>query len=133
VTTDCVVVEPGALKRYAMSTCRAAQSPFLTQCIREYVAMAHSMQVHVADSHLYPGCAVRIAGLPAPDHEAVATVEFADGSGTQATCHRLPTDEIELMVEGYTTLKRHPVNARHWLLLPVDANRETWCVKRRLP
>jgi hypothetical protein len=95
--------------------------------------MAHSMQVHVADSHLYPGCAVRIAGLPAPDREATAIVEFADGSGTQATCHRHSTDEIELMVDRYTSLKRHPVGAKHWLLLPVDATRETWCVKRRLP
>jgi hypothetical protein len=63
----------------------------------------------------------------------VAVVEFADGSGANATCHLRAHDELELTVDGYATQKRHPVNARHWLLLAVDATHNSWRVKRRLP
>ena len=95
--------------------------------------MSHSIQIQVADSHLYPGCAVSIAHLPEPARAAAAVVEFADGSGANATCHRRAPDELELTVDGYATLKRHPVNARHWLLLAVDATHHSWRVKRQLP
>ncbi|HEY2020048.1 hypothetical protein [Paraburkholderia sp.] len=98
--------------------------------------MSVSIQIQVADSHLYPGCAVRIAHLPEPARAAgaaVARVEFADGSGAHATCHLRAHDELELTVDGYATQKRHPVNARHWLLLAVDATHHSWRVKRRLP
>ncbi|MGF6773444.1 hypothetical protein P3T18_005958 [Paraburkholderia sp. GAS199] len=95
--------------------------------------MSDSIQVQVADSHLYPGCSVRIAQLPEPAGAAAAIVEFADGSGARGTCHRLAYDELELNVDGYATQKRHPVDARHWLLLAVDATHNSWRVKRRLP
>jgi len=98
--------------------------------------MSASIQIQVADSHLYPGCAVRIAHLPEPAGAADAAdarVEFADGSGAHATCHLRAHDELELTVDGYATQTRHPVNARHWLLLAVDATHHSWRVKRRLP
>lgn len=95
--------------------------------------MSDCIQIHVADSHLYPGCTVRIAHLPEPALAAAAIVEFADGSGANATCRRRAWDELELMVEGYATQKRHPVDTRHWLLLAVDATHNSWRVKRRLP
>ena len=95
--------------------------------------MSDSIQIQVADSHLYPGCAVRIAHLPEPARGAAAVVEFADGSGANATCHRRALDELELMVARYATQKRHPVDTRHWLLLAVDATHNSWRVKRRLP
>ena len=98
--------------------------------------MPNSVQIQVADSHLYPGCAVHIAHLPKSERTAaavVAVVEFADGSGANATCHLRAHDELELTVDGYATQKRHPVNARHWLLLAVDATHNSWRVKRRLP
>ncbi|MBB5398890.1 hypothetical protein [Paraburkholderia youngii] len=98
--------------------------------------MPNAIQIQVADSHLYPGCAVRIAELPepagAPDL-AEARVEFADGSGANATYHRRAHDELELTVDRYATQKRHPVDARHWLLLAVDVTHHSWRVKRRLP
>ncbi|HEX3379969.1 MAG TPA: hypothetical protein VGJ10_21030 [Paraburkholderia sp.] len=98
--------------------------------------MSAAIQIQVADSHLYPGCAVRIADLPetagAPDL-AEARVEFADGSGAHATCHLRAHDELELTVDRYATQKRHPIDARHWLLLAVDATHHSWRVKRRLP
>ncbi|MCC8402976.1 hypothetical protein LJ655_13960 [Paraburkholderia sp. MMS20-SJTN17] len=98
--------------------------------------MPNAIQIQVADSHLYPGCVVRIADLPeaagAP-HPAEARVEFADGSGAHATCHRRAHDELELTVDRYATRKRHPIDARHWLLLAVDATHHSWRVKRRLP
>ncbi|SMG58430.1 hypothetical protein [Paraburkholderia susongensis] len=98
--------------------------------------MSDSIQIQVADSHLYPGCPVRIAHLPEPSAAvglAKAIVEFADGSGAHATCHRRAPDELELAVDGYATQKRHPVDARHWLLFAVDATHNSWRVKRRLP
>jgi hypothetical protein len=95
--------------------------------------MSASIQIQVADLHLYPGCAVRIAPLPEPAGATDARVEFADGSGAHATCHLRAHDELELTVDGYATQKRHPVNARHWLLLAVDATHHSWRVKRRLP
>ncbi|OLL31908.1 hypothetical protein BTH42_09775 [Burkholderia sp. SRS-W-2-2016] len=98
--------------------------------------MSDAIQIQVADSHLYPGCAVRIAHLPEPAAApglADAHVEFADGSGAHATCQRRAHDELELSVDGYATLRRHPVNARHWLLFAVDATQHSWRVKRRLP
>ncbi|HEY2604830.1 hypothetical protein P0D88_14340 [Paraburkholderia sp. RL18-103-BIB-C] len=95
--------------------------------------MSDSIQIKVADSHLYPGCAVRIAHLPEPARGAAAVVEFADGSGARATCNLRAHDELELTVDGYATQKRHPVDARHWLLLAVDATHNSWRVKRRLP
>ncbi|MBN3845762.1 MULTISPECIES: hypothetical protein [Burkholderiaceae] len=101
--------------------------------------MSDAVQIQVADSHLYPGCAVRIAHLPEPAaateaaSRAEAIVEFADGSGAHATCHRRAHDELELTVDGYATQKRHPVAARHWLLFAVDATHSSWRVKRRLP
>ncbi|WP_144139218.1 hypothetical protein [Paraburkholderia sp. BCC1884] len=95
--------------------------------------MSDSIQIQVADSHLYPGCAVRIAHLPEPTRAAAAIVEFADGTGAHATCHRLAFDELELTVDPYATQKRHPVDAKHWLLLAVDATHNSWRVKRRLP
>ncbi|MEN8503760.1 MULTISPECIES: hypothetical protein [Paraburkholderia] len=95
--------------------------------------MSASIQVQVADSHLYPGCSVRIAHLPEPARAAEAIVEFADGSGAHATCHRRAFDELELSVDGYATQKRHPVDAKDWLLLAVDATHNSWRVKRRLP
>ncbi|HYS67835.1 MAG TPA: hypothetical protein VEN30_29000 [Paraburkholderia sp.] len=42
--------------------------------------MSESIQVQVADSHLYPGCAVNIAHLPESARAAEAIVEFADGA-----------------------------------------------------
>ncbi|MFT4064635.1 hypothetical protein [Paraburkholderia sp.] len=95
--------------------------------------MSDSIQIQVADSHLYPGCTVRIAHLPEPAAATDALVEFADGSGAHGTCHLRAPDELELAVDGYATQKRHPVNARHWLLLAVDATHHSWRVKRRLP
>ena len=98
--------------------------------------MSDSIQIKVADSHLYPGCAVRIADLPEPagaPNLAEARVEFADGSGAHATCHRRAHDELELTGDRYATQKRHPIDARHWLLLAVDATHHSWRVKRRLP
>jgi hypothetical protein len=50
-----------------------------------------------------------------------------------AICHRRAHDELELTVERYATQKRHPIDARHWLLLAVDATHHSWRVKRRLP
>lgn len=95
--------------------------------------MSDSIQIQVADSHLYPGCAVRILHLPEPTRAATAVVEFADGTGAHATCHRRAFDELELTVDRYATQKRHPVGAKHWLLLAVDATHNSWRVKRRLP
>ncbi|WP_341317328.1 hypothetical protein WN982_39265 [Paraburkholderia sp. IMGN_8] len=95
--------------------------------------MSDPIQIQVDDSHLYPGCAVRIAHLPEPARAAAAIVEFADGSGAHATCHRRAPDELELTVDGYATQRRHPVDAKHWLLLAVDATHNSWRVKRRLP
>ncbi|CAH2922164.1 MAG: FIG00462182: hypothetical protein [uncultured Paraburkholderia sp.] len=96
--------------------------------------MSNSVQIQVADSHLYPGYAVHIAHLPEPARAAAAVVEFADGSGANATCHLRAHDELELTIDGYATQTRHPVNARHWLLLAVDAtHNNSWRVKRRLP
>ncbi|MFM0648312.1 hypothetical protein PQR14_28660 [Paraburkholderia bryophila] len=95
--------------------------------------MSDSIQIQVADSHLYPGCAVRIPHLPESAREAAAVVEFADGSGAKATCHRRALDELELAVDRYATQKRHPVDSRQWLLLAVDATHNSWRVKRRLP
>ena len=95
--------------------------------------MSESVQIQVADSHLYPGCAVHIAHLPEPTRAAAAIVEFADGSGAHATCHRRTFDELELTVDGYATQRRHPVDAKHWLLLAVDSTHNSWRVKRRLP
>ena len=46
--------------------------------------MSESIQVQVADSHLYPGCAVNIAHLPESARAAEAIVEFADGAGAHA-------------------------------------------------
>ena len=97
--------------------------------------MPNSVQIQVADSHLYPGCAVHIAHLPEPERAAaalLAVVEFADGSGAHATCRLRAHDELELTVDGYATQKRHPVDMRHWLLLAVDATHNSWRVKRRL-
>ena len=65
--------------------------------------MSDSIQIQVADSHLYPGCAVRIAYLPEQARAAAAVVEFADGSGANATCHRRTLDELD--------------RARHWMML----------------
>jgi hypothetical protein len=95
--------------------------------------MSESIQIQVADSHLYPGCAVHIEHLPEPAGAAAAIVEFADGSGAHATCNRRAFDELELTVDRYATRKRHPVDARHWLLLAVDSTHNSWRVKRRLP
>ena len=95
--------------------------------------MPNAIQIQVADSHLYPGCAVHTAHLPELARAADAIVEFADGSGAHATCHRRAYDELELTVDGYATQKRYPVNARHWLLLAIDATHNSWRVKRRLP
>ncbi|MBB5418885.1 hypothetical protein [Paraburkholderia atlantica] len=98
--------------------------------------MPNAIQIQVSDSHLYPGCAVRIADLPEPagtPNLAEARVQFADGSGAHATCHRRAHDELELTVDRYATQKRHPIDARHWLLLAVDATHHSWRVKRRLP
>jgi hypothetical protein len=95
--------------------------------------MSDSIQIQVADSHLYPGCAVRIPHLPESAREASAVIEFADGSGAHATCHRRALDELELAVDRYATQKRHPVDSRQWLLLAVDATHHSWRVKRRLP
>ncbi|PQV53834.1 hypothetical protein [Paraburkholderia sp. BL21I4N1] len=95
--------------------------------------MSDSIQIQVADSHLYPGCAVSIPHLPESAREAIAVVEFADGSGANATCHRRALDELELAVDRYATQKRHPVDSKHWLLFAVDATHNSWRVKRRLP
>lgn len=95
--------------------------------------MSDSIQVQVAGSHLYPGCAVRIAHLPEPTRGASAVVEFADGSGASATCRLRAHDELELSVGKYATQNRHPVDARHWLLFAVDSSHHSWRVKRRLP
>jgi hypothetical protein len=113
---------------------RGAGAPRIRAVKRlEATLMSDSIQIQVADSHLYPGCAVSIAHLPEPARAAAAVVEFADGSGAKATCRRRAPDELELTVDGYATLKRHPVDARHWLLLAVDATHHSWRVKRRLP
>lgn len=95
--------------------------------------MSDSIQIQVADSHLYPGCAVRIPHLPESARAAAAIVEFADGSGAHATCRRRALDELELAVDRYATQKRHPVDSKLWLLLAVDATHNSWRVKRRLP
>jgi hypothetical protein len=99
----------------------------------EATIMSNSIQIQVADSHLYPGCAVSIAHVPEPAGPAAAIVEFADGSGAHGTCRRRAHDELELNVDRYATQRRHPVDARHWLLLAVDATHNSWRVKRRLP
>ncbi|WGS51990.1 hypothetical protein LFL96_27675 [Paraburkholderia sp. D15] len=95
--------------------------------------MSHSIQIQVADSHLYPGCAVNIPHPPESARAATAVVEFADGSGANAICHLRAFDELELSVDRYATQKRHPVDSKHWLLFAIDATHHSWRVKRRLP
>jgi hypothetical protein len=38
-----------------------------------------------------------------------------------------------LTVDRYATQRRHPVDAKHWLLFAVDSTHNSWRVKRRLP
>lgn len=94
--------------------------------------MPATLLIRCANSHLYPGCIVRLPDVPRSE-EVAAVVEFADGAGTTATCVRRGRDECELTVDAYTTRKGHPVESKRWLLQPLDGERQAWRVRQRLP
>jgi hypothetical protein len=58
--------------------------------------------------------------MPDSGHEAETIVRFADGSRIQATYHRHPEGKTELMTDGYTTQKGHPVNGAQLRFLHGD-------------
>jgi hypothetical protein len=84
------------------------------------------------DTHVYPGCPVRISGKIAPDGTAApAIAEFSDGSIAAAECGQLNPGEVAIRIDAYTTARGTRIPEKAWRLR-YDNDSDLWKVASRM-